>query len=161
MERIQKMAKATTIDQPTGAVLETLILNNSYRERHAAYMALLGAVQPILKPHSTMGYGGSGLAHFLPIPDRPRDDDERGLRKWTAELAAITTRERELTFAAQRINETMEPLKIWSQELARREDFLLIAKLDTVDEPDVLAYIREHQRYIRTCQRAITELEIT
>ena len=154
------MTKATTTDQPTGATLETLILSNSYRERHQALMTLKAAIQLILHPRSTMGYGSGARSHFLPIPDQPSEDDKKKTREWTAELEAISTRERELTYAAQRIQQTVQPLGVWCDELATKEDQLLLSRLAPEDSPDVEGYIREHKRFLRTCQKAASELEM-
>ena len=151
---------AKPIDKVTGATLELLILNCTHRERNQADQGIRTNVQRIMHPRETFAYGAGSHGHLFDGPAQPDPDNEKAMTKWRAEIAIITTRERELFTAAERAKGMQEPLEAWRGDLKIREDRLLMSHLSPEDSPEAESYIREHQRFIRTCERARAELEM-
>ena len=146
--------------------LEEAIHEADYRSREHALAELQAGIQRILSPRDGFRhYAGSPNRHFLPIPQSPGrtltragwpDDksiDEKELAAVNAELERITLKERELNDAAQKARNMVQPLFDWAAALGVTEDRLLLSTLSEEDTPDVMAYLAEHRRFIRTVNR--------
>lgn len=155
------MTKTQTLEKPKGPTLEEMVMQTSYQERDNAMAEVRAGIERILHPRATSAHGG--MAHFLPIPSppltsisrsgRPEPAEEKERAKFQAAMAEVATRERELDTLAQKANHTFSTLHEWAVSLGKTEDRLLISVLDEIDSPEVEAYVRQHQRFLRTCRR--------
>jgi hypothetical protein len=154
------MAK-TKIEKTKGPSLEEMLLTASYAQRDQALAAVHAAIQPVLSPRTTTKVLGTD--HFLATPHppltklnragKPEPADEAAQQQFQEELTAVSLREKRLLDAAQRAKGKLPLLVEWTQELGKTEDRLLVSSLDEEDRPEAEEYLRQHQRFLRTCAK--------
>jgi len=147
--------------------LEQLVMPATFHQRDNCLAELLAGIARILQPRGGYySYSGSENRHFLDIPPALKcainkrglptgEVDPKELDALHAELEAITLSEQRLEAAAGKAKNQVEALRSWGGRIGEDEDMLLLAGavLDEADRPAVMAYIAEHERYIRAVNR--------